>query len=376
MKVGRLQIGRQSPADVALLARNLEHWPEFLEITKEFRTVILETRSAPIPIASLWTVLSTMVRQSVSVGWASFVASSRESNVKVLLGTDQTREPFDKLAQLQPTTKQLLIAHGSVRRDTLLLNPIVRAEGRLLCVWGQHDAALYKEVFKDSVECVVVGSLRNAMHIKRHGLDSNRSPTLPLLFVSQFSGLDEDDPIRSPDRSRVLRTLKQYLFRYCSERNLPLKIAMRPPVSGTPEPGHVEDEIQHYKQVFAGVTLSFTDPYVPYSTYVASDAADVTIGVPSGSLTESFGRGNKVLMFGQNPQSGDYLGFPLAGDWLICEPTYQEFEVKLDILRGENRITKSRQWQDSRCYMIEDAETEEPVTRVVNLLQEMLFVGF
>ena len=68
MKVGRLQIGRQSPADVALLARNLEHWPEFLETTKDFRTVILETRSAPIPIVSLWTVLSTMVRQSVSVG--------------------------------------------------------------------------------------------------------------------------------------------------------------------------------------------------------------------------------------------------------------------------------------------------------------------
>ena len=376
MKVGRLQIGRQSPADVALLARNLEHWPEFLEITKEFRTVILETRSAPIPIASLWTVVSTMVRQSVSVGWASFVASSRESNVKVLFGTDQTREPFDKLAQLQPLTKQLLIAHGSVRRENLRLNPIARAKGRLLCVWGQHDAALYKQMFKDPVECVVVGSLRNAMHIKKHGLDPNRSPTLPLLFVSQFRGLDEDDPIRSPDRSRVLRRLKEYLSRYCSERNLPLKIAMRPPVSGTPEPGHVEDEIQHYKQVFAGVTLSFTDPYVPYSTYVASDAADVTIGVPSGSLTESFGRGNKVLMFGQNPQSGDYLGFPLAGDWLICEPTYHEFEVKLDALRGECRKTKSEQWKDSRRYMIENAETDETVTRIVNLLQETLRVGF
>jgi surface carbohydrate biosynthesis protein len=317
-----------------------------------------------------------MMRQSVSVGWASFVASSRESNVKVLFGTDQTREPFDKLAQIQPNIKQLLVAHGSVRRDTLLLNPIVRAEGRLLCVWGQHDAVLYKKIFKDPVDCVVVGSLRNAMHIKRHGLDSNRSPTAPLLFVSQFRGLDEDDPIRSPDRSRVLRKLKEYLSRYCSERNLPLKIAMRPPVSGTPEPGHVEDEIRHYKQVFTGVTLSFTDPYVPYSTYVASDTADVTIGVPSGSLTESFGRGNKVLMFGQNPQSGDYLGFPLAGDWLICEPTYQEFKAKLDALRRESRKTKSEQWKDSRRYMIENAETEETITRIVNLMQEMLPVGF
>ena len=370
MKVGRLQIGRQSPADVALLARNLEHWPEFLEITKDFRTVILETRSAPIPIASLWTVLSTMVRQSVSVGWASFVASSRESNVKVLLGTDQTREPFDKLAQLQPTTKQLLIAHGSVRRDVLLLhNHIDRVEGRLLCVWGQHDAALYKEVFKDSVECVVVGSLRNAMHIKRHGLDSNRSPTLPLLFVSQFSGLDEDDPIRSPDRSRVLRTLKEYLSRYCSERNLPLKIAMRPPVSGTPEPGHVEDEIQHYKQVFAGVTLSFTDPYVPYSTYVASDAADVTIGVPSGSLTESFGRGNKVLMFGQAAETGSYFSFPFEGDWLVTEPSYQEFSDRLEFLRMQSRQSITSVWAPIREQMLADAMSTNPIIVIREILR-------
>jgi surface carbohydrate biosynthesis protein len=369
MKVGRLQIGRQSPADVALLARNLEHWPEFLETTKDFRTVILETRSAPIPIASLWTVLSTMVRQSVSVGWASFVASSRESNVKVLLGTDQTREPFDKLAQLQPTTKQLLIAHGSVRRDTLLLNPIVRAEGRLLCVWGQHDAALYEQIFKDPVECVVVGSLRNAMHIKRHGLNPDRSPTLPLLFVSQFSGLGEDDPIRSPDRSRVLRTLKEYLSRYCSERNLPLKIAMRPPVSGTPEPGHVEDEIQHYKQVFAGVTLSFTDPYVPYSTYVASDAADVTIGVPSGSLTESFGRGNKVLMFGQAAETGSYFSFPFEGDWLVTEPSYQEFSDRLEFLRMQSRQSITSVWAPIREQMLADAMSTNPIIVIREILR-------
>jgi hypothetical protein len=352
MKVGRLQIGRQSPADVALLAGNLEYWPEFLEITKDFRTVILETRSAPIPIASLWTVLSTMMRQSVSVGWASFVASSRESNVKVLFGTDQTREPFDKLAQIQPNIKQLLLAHGSVRRDTLLLNPIVRAEGRLLCVWGQHDAVLYKKIFKDPVDCVVVGSLRNAMHIKKLGLDPN-----------------EDDPIRRPDRSRVLRNLKEYLSRYCSERNLPLKIAMRPPVSGTPEPGHVEDEIRHYKQVFAGVTLSFTDPYVPHSTYVASDAADVTIGVPSGSLTESFGRGNKVLMFGQAAETGTYFSFPFEGDWLMTEPSYQEFSDRLEFLRMQSRQTVASQWAPIREQMLADAMSTNPVIVIREILR-------
>ena len=369
MKVSRLQIGRQSQADVALLARNLEFWPEFLEITKEFRTVILETRSAPVPIASLWTVLSTMARHSVSVGWASFAASLRESNVRVLFGTDQTREPFDKLAQLQPTTKQLLIAHGSVRRDTLLLSPIVRVEGRLLCVWGQHDVALYKQTFTDSVECIVVGSLRNAMHIKRHGLDPNRSPTTPLLFVSQFSGPDEDDPIRSPDRSRVLKQLKEHLSRYCSERNLPLKIAMRPPVSGTLEPGHVEDEIQHYKKVFEGITLSFTDPYVPYSTYVASDAADVTIGVPSGSLTESFGRGNKVLMFGQAAETGFYFSFPFEGAWLMTEPSYQEFSDHLDFLRMQSRQTLASQWAVIREQILEDAMSDNPIIVLREILR-------
>ena len=144
---------------------------------------------------------------------------------------------------------------------------------------------------------------------------------------------------------------------------------MRPPVSGTPEPGHVEDEIRHYKQIFVGVTLSFTDPYVPYSTYVASDTADVTIGIPSGSLTESFARGNKVLMIGQNPSTGDLLGFPREGPYLLFEPNYEIFAERLDVIREMSTKTFADQFAADQEYVVANATSDKTIQIISELIQ-------
>lgn len=370
MRVGRLDFGRQATAEVALLRRNLEFWPEFLEVAASAPAVSLETRYAPIPVRAAVEIAHNRLKHGVSVGWAAFGARLRQSGAKVLFGTDQTREPFEMATRITPNVRQLLVAHGSLRHEGLALhNQIRHAPNRTLCVWGQHDADLYRRVIPNSVHCVVTGSLRNAMHIRINGLNPYRKPTIPLLFVSQYAGIRREGPPSSSNRNRVLRLLEGHLAKYCRENKLPIQIALRPPVSGTPEPSQFDDEVKHFRAVFEGVRTSFTDRAVRYSTYMASDAADVTVGVPSGSLTESFSRGNKVLMIRQSPETGTYLGFPYDGAWLLTEPHYEAFRDRLNYLRRIGRSPATEEWKSVRNQMVEGGTTAQ----AFGLIQKNLF---
>lgn len=372
MRIGRLDFGRQATAEVALLCRNLEFWPEFLEVTASAPAVSLETRSASIPIRAVVEIAHNRLKHGVSVGWAAFGARLRQSGAKVLFGTDQTREPFEMATRITPNVRQLLVAHGSLRHEGLALhNQIRHAPNRTLCVWGQHDADLYRRVIPDAVHCVVTGSLRNAMHIRINGLNPYRKPTIPLLFVSQYAGIRKEGPPSSSNRNRVLRLLEGHLAKYCRENQVPIQIALRPPVSGTPEPSQFDDEVKHFRAVFEGVRTSFTDRAVRYSTYMASDAADVTVGVPSGSLTESFGRGNKVLMVQQAPETGTYFGFPKSGDWLLSEPLYESFRERLDMIRGMSRLEAEVKWRAERQEMLCNGTSDYPAAQIESLLREL-----
>ena len=373
MRFGRLDFGRQLPAEVALLSQNLEFWPEFLEVASGFGVTFLETRAAPIPVWSARSISHNRLKHGVSVGWSAFGARLSKSGVRVFLGTDQTREPFEMAARLSPQVRQLLVAHGSIRSEVLLRhNHIKKAAHRTLCVWGRHDANLYQETFSDAVDCVVTGSLRNAMHIRVNGLNPKRLPTKPLLFVSQYAGIKKERQSNSSNRNRVLRLLEQHVGRYCREQKLSLVIALRPPVSGALEPGQTADEIRHYRSVFDGIDLSFTNPSLRYSTYVASDDADVTVGVPSGSLTESFARGNKVLMVQQLPASGSYFSFPKDGDWLLTEPSYGDFRVRLKMLQNLSRLEATNLWKSERQEMVFEGESDFAISKVKSILEMLL----
>jgi len=372
MRVGRLDFGRQATAEVALLCRNLEFWPEFLEVAASAPAVSLETQYAPIPVRAAVEIAHNRLKHGVSVGWAAFGARLRQSGAKVLFGTDQTREPFEMASRLTPDVNQLLVAHGSIREEVLRNhNHLTDTPRRILCVWGQHDADIYRRVIPNSVHCVVTGSLRNAIHIRTNGLDPNRKPTAPLLFVSQYAGVRKEGPANSSVRNRVLRLLEGHLAKYCREYRLPLQIALRPAVSAAADPSQIEDEMVHYRSVFDEIELSFTDLGLRYATYMASDSADVTVGVPAGALTESFGRGNKVLMVQQAPETGTYFGFPKSGDWLLSEPLYESFRERLDMIRGMSRFEAEVKWRAERQEMLCHGTSDYPVTQIESLLREL-----
>lgn len=370
----RIEFTPPDEADVAVLSRNLELWPALREVVDGWRVLEVETIHSPIGLLDVPRIWQTMRRHEASLGYASMAARIKRSGAKVLVAVDQTSEVVEELGRLLPEMYQVLIAHGSQRAEVLRDYHHVRyRDKRALCVWGLSDVDIYRDVFMDPVVCHVVGSLRNADFLRRNPMPRSPVQSGSLLFVSQYSGKTEEDTSSGGTRVKILALLKNHVRRYCISRDVPLTVALRPPVSAPHAPGQVDAERRHYERVFEGVSLNFTDPSIPYSTYLASDESDVTIGVPSGSLTESFGRGNKVLMIRQSPSSGTYYGFPVEGDWLLTEPDYDEFATRLDMLRGSGREDLASRWREARDYVVANCESDAPISLVRDFVSEAIF---
>ncbi|MBM3815906.1 MAG: hypothetical protein ACKOI3_04305, partial [Actinomycetota bacterium] len=368
----RVEFKSPAKADVAVLSRNLELWPVLREIVEDWRVVEIETIRSPIGLLDAPRIWRTMRRQDATLGYASMAARIRRSGASVLVAVDQTSEVIEELGRLLPDLHQVLIAHGSLRADHLSMHSITRRENRVLCTWGDSDIEIYRTLGDAAVECRAVGSMRNAGYVRLHPLAKQRSVQHQLLLISQYSGADEEEAESPRKRDQILRTLKSHVRRYCLARDVSLTVALRPPVSAPHAPGQVDAERRHYERVFEGLRLNFTDPSKAYSTYLASDESDVTIGVPSGGLTESFGRGNKVLMIRQTPTSGTYYGFPVEGDWLLTEPDFDEFAARLDKLRNSRREDLAAQWRDAREYVVANAETDAPISIVRDHIARVL----
>lgn len=340
----------------------MDLFPELLEISQEHQPFVVETIKAPILLSRLPQITSRCIRNREKLGWSAMTESLRKSEVKTILAIDSPQLPLQKISRYVPQIKQLIVSHGSLRSDNLkkhfdfLGQPMM---SRKLFVWGEHDVQIVKQHFGESVQCLAVGSLRNAIYHRHRGRQQMALQRHEMLFVSQFAGSRREFETQSGvHRPRVLATLKQYLHRYCMQFGMPLHVALRPRVSGDLEPGQWENERAHYREVFKGVEVTFTDPSVRYATYAASDCSGVTVGVPSGSLTESFGRGNKVLMFGQGKSTGDYLGFPFEGPWLVNEPTYEMFSSALSHVRRLSDAQFKLQASDVSKKMLANADSD------------------
>jgi hypothetical protein len=143
---------------------------------------------------------------------------------------------------------------------------------------------------------------------------------------------------------------------------------VRPNFGGEPSSHVHEREENHYREIFAGVPVTFSDPYLPYTTYLESDQSEVTIGLPTGSLTESFARGNKVLMVGQEPSSGDLYGFPKQGLFFLNEPEYALFAQRLDMIREMSTSDYAFEFRAERESMVANANSDKTISIVEDLL--------
>lgn len=359
---------------VAVLEAETSSWPEIKEILKEFTPLELPTSRPIYRVQTIRASLSLALRHHIRPGFAQLGALCDRAEVRALIATDGGhREHIDVLNRLLPRLTQVLISHGSVRVDNIVnAKHVPNNSQQILVAWGNADVDTYRKAGVTSPRMVVAGSLRNSFYWALYrSRELSTKKEYPISLVSNFADLEEETSSRLV-RSRVMRMMKVHLARYCKERHLPIRILLRPGLSGQMLHGAREREIRHFKEIFAEVPFSYSDVSRPYATYIDSDLSDVTIGVPSGSLTESFARGNKVLMFGQNPSDGDYLGFPRGGPYLLHEPSYEVFAERLDLIREMSTGSFADQFKADREYVVANATSDKAIQVILDLIREQV----
>jgi hypothetical protein len=272
-----------------------------------------------------------------------------------------------------PELSKIFVAHGSVRVDAeRSVLPLPDSRTSLLVLWGDADIETYRTAGIKFGNVVIGGSLRNAFYWRTYRKNQPAERRFhPIALVSKYSDGRENSPTK-PDRSRLLQLMKCHVARYCRERDLPVRVLVRPNLGGEPSRDVHEREKQHYREVLQGVSISFSDPYLPYTTYLESDRSEVTVGLPSGSLTESFARGNKVLMIGQDPSAGDLYGFPKRGMYLLHEPDFETFAERLDLIREMDTNYFAKLFEADRASMVANANSDDTISIVQNLLAERI----
>lgn len=370
----RLKFNSVPKADVAVLESESGPWPEIKEISAQFTQFELPTNQPRYQVQTLSATVYLALRNGIRPGLAQLGPLCQRAQVRTLIATDGGhREHIAALSRVLPSLSQILISHGSVRVDNIVSARFVpNMDNQTLVAWGNADVDTYKKVGIKSPRLVVAGSLRNSCYwaLHRSGRSSPRKE-YPISLVSNFADHKEESSTK-PIRSRVLRLMKSNLARYCRERHLPIRILLRPGLSGQMLPGATEREMRHFKEIFADVPISYSDISRRYATYIDSDLSDVTIGVPSGSLTESFARGNKVLMCGQNSSEGDFLGFPKEGLYLLNEPGYELFAERLDLIRSMSCSSFAMKFQADREYLVANATSDRTLSEIRNLIREQI----
>ncbi len=133
---------------------------------------------------------------------------------------------------------------------------------------------------------------------------------------------------RHNERMKGALKLADYLQRYAMEHNLFIVVAMR---------AHAERNIEHFNwerlwyETHLPAGRLFQNNLDRYTSYRLSDISEITVGMHSTSVRESFGRGNKILSC--NYTGAPVYNFPVDGIWSIKgDEGYSNFKDRIDKL--------------------------------------------
>jgi hypothetical protein len=107
-----------------------------------------------------------------------------------------------------------------------------------------------------------------------------------------------------------------------------------------------------------------------FSSYVLSDACELTIGATGSTLWESFGRGNRLLAV--NLTDDPAFDFPIPGPWAMRQPSYESFSARCDELRNMSEEEYLRLSATARRDLIYHDEGDRPAARLLRLVRLLL----
>lgn len=335
-----------------------------LNYSSEAREIILRPRYL------FWLFIYGLRTSRIAANLAAFVKSHRAPIVLTMDNFDiqlpdsrHDTSLLEEVSRLVKSTKFFLIQHGQELRR---FSPsLMRKRVTLLC-FGDWVADNFPKFGRREMSYISVGALINGHYEESRPTTIERKQELCLLStVKNETWWGEEMGDRRSGYEQLVKFLKQF-----SETT---KIRINVALTVDRDQNPLRDESLLERNWFLdrlGSAISFTEPETRFgasagehlreatprhlkdrfATYFASDCAQVTIGMCSTSLWESFARGNKILAV--NSAESEQYNFPISGIWFMRKPSYREFEQRLNEILAMSYEEWHATSKPSREYLV------------------------
>jgi hypothetical protein len=329
---------------------------EFLRLDTQDRRVTLRPKF-------IYWLLRYWQKGSRLAAWIA--ATSQVTGARVILGMDNfdlnqhsKSGPtlYEELGSILPNVEILSIQHGQeLRRFT----PSDRKKRVKLLCWGDWVSENFPKFGRTEGEFVSVGALVDGLYRKERPAAIEKDVKICLISTIKDRTWWGSE---IGERRSGYESLVEYLRLFAQARGISPHVALTIRRDQNTELDEVTIERNWFLERLGG-EINFTEPklifgsphpqigelrqpkhiFERYSTYYLCDRSEVTLGMTSSVLWESFGRGNKVLAV--NLTDNPIYDFPIPGVWSMRQPTYAKFENRLqELLRMPDE-----QWeQESR----------------------------
>ncbi len=281
------------------------------------------------------------------------------------------------------SVQMVKVQHG----QDLRRSGVAKTRYGILAVWGASTARTFPSFGRSEEYFVVTGPLQDARY--RELRSRLKTPKRRgLCIVSTVKDTEWWGPPVTV-RRRGYDALMSYVARYSSDSGLPVSVALT--VDRSIQNGEDQAKLERDYFVtrfgnecfFPDTSRSFgglvTDEEIDtfaqsnkmrFSSYVLTDACELTIGATGSTLWESFGRGNRVLAV--NLTDDPAFDFPIAGPWAMRQPSYESFSARCDELRNMSEEEYLRLSATARRDLIHYDECDRPAARLLRLVRLLL----
>ena len=276
----------------------------------------------------------------------------------------------------------LSIQHGQELRRLI---PTSSTKDVTLLCWGDWVRDNFPRFGRKEAKYVTVGALVNDQYLRVRPTVSKQNQLLIISTVKDETWWGDG----GGERQYGYGTLIDYIKRYCATQNIRPIVALTIDRDHDPTVNEAQLEREWFTKRFGG-DIQFSEPrslfgsggplgfparaprYTKerYATYFLSDCSEVTIGMSSTVLWESFARGNKILSV--NPTDNETYNFPVDGPWSLQKPSYEEFSSRLEWLLQ----LEADQWEaisrDPRGYLVDLSEPGSVSGRISEEIQKCI----
>ena len=381
MKVGRFTLKFRYPPRPDVILLEADKSPHLLSACENLSVEVYRSADRLVVVRPKYLVLLVYYWLRSTRMAALLCARLESQKIRVLIGMenydkryrkgDTSRTILEDVTEQIPQLRAFLVQHGQELRRFPLNR--VRKRVELFC-WGNWVAQNYPRFGRNDLSYISSGALIDGLY------RSVRPSIVPRdVGICYVSTVKDSSWWGSETGERRLgfEKLTEYLKTLAESMQVDVHVALTIDRDQNKE----EDESSLERNWFLerlGREIQFNEPsflfgnqdvshqgrttpqYVKerYSTYFLSDRSELTLGMASSVLWESFGRGNKILAV--NLTDNELYDFPISGLWSMRQPTYEDFALRVQQLMQMPQEQWLNLTKEARFDLVAYREYEPP----------------